>query len=282
MTRRHIDSLATRWSPKTNRAIQVWRVTLAFAIAALWEILPRMGLLDPVFVPPPSRVLWTIAHEWKVSQLGYHTLLSTERALVGFGIASVIGTVLGLLIGGAWPRLAEAIEPLVELFAQANPVVLFHVVLLFFGLGESSKIFVITWMCTWPIMFSAIGGVRQVDSDLIRTTRSFGLSGWRLCFKCLVPAAVPSILTGMRLSGGYAFIMLVATEMMGTSSGLGWYVVQSQESYHAGRIFAGATIITALALLLDVALKRVEKKLIHWQPQFDERRVLFEDVAKAA
>jgi NitT/TauT family transport system permease protein len=224
----------------------------------------------------------TIIHEWRVSELGHNTLLSTERALVGFGIATVVGTVLGLLIGGAWPRIAEAIEPLVELFAQANPVVLFHVVLLFFGIGEGAKIFVIAWMCTWPIMFSAIGGVRQVDSDLIRTTRSFGLRGWGLCVKCLVPAAIPSILTGMRLSGGYAFIMLVATEMMGTSSGLGWYVAQSQESYHAGRIFAGATIITALALLLDVALKRIEKKLIHWQPEFDERRVLIEDVANGS
>jgi NitT/TauT family transport system permease protein len=72
--------------------------------------------------------------------------------------------------------------------------------------------------------------------------------------------------------------MLVATEMMGTSSGLGWFVVQSQESYHAARIFAGATIITALALALDAALKRIERKLIRWKPEFDERRVLIEDV----
>jgi NitT/TauT family transport system permease protein len=194
-------------------------------------------------------------------------------------IAVILGSSLGLLIGGAWPRLAEALEPLVELFAQANPVVLFHVVLLFFGIGESAKVFVIAWMCTWPIMFSAIGGVRQVDPELVRATKSFGIGGFALCVKCLVPAALPSILTGMRLSGGYAFIMLVATEMMGTSSGLGWYVVQSQESYHSGRIFAGATLITILALVLDQILKLLEKRVVRFRPMFDERRVLFEDVA---
>lgn len=259
--------------------IRPLRITVAAALLLVWEFFPRVGLLDIVFVPPPSQVVATIAREWRVSELGYHTLLSTERALYGFGIAVVVGTILGLLIAGAWPRLAEAIEPLVELLAQANPVVLFHVVLLFFGIGESAKIFVIAWMCTWPIMFSAIGGVRQVDPDLVRTTRSFGVSGFVLCWKCLIPAAIPSILTGMRLSGGYAFVMLVATEMMGTSSGLGWFVVQSQESYHAARIFAGATIITALALALDAALKRIERQLIRWKPEFDERRVLIEDVA---
>ncbi|HMA96978.1 MAG TPA: ABC transporter permease [Polyangiaceae bacterium] len=255
------------------------RLALGIALLLFWEVFPRVGLVDIVFVPPPSRVVATIVREWRVSELGYHTLLSTERALVGFGLATAIGTVLGLLIAGAWPRLSEAIEPLVELFAQANPVVLFHIVLLFFGIGEGAKIFVIAWMCTWPILFSAIGGVRQVDPDLVRTTRSFGVNGFTLCWKCLLPGAIPSILTGMRLSGGYAFIMLVATEMMGTSSGLGWFVVQSQESYHAARIFAGATIITALALLLDAALKRFEKRLIQWKPDFDERRVLIEDVA---
>lgn len=258
--------------------VRTARVALLATIVLAWEILPRLGLLDPVFVPPPTQVIATIAHEWHVSHLGHHTLLSTERALVGFGIAVVTGVTLGLLIAGTWPRLSEAVEPLVELFAQANPVVLFHVVLLFFGIGEAAKIFVIAWMCTWPILFSAIGGVRQVDADLIRVARSFDVTGFELCRKCLIPAAIPSILTGMRLSGGYAFVMLVATEMMGTSSGLGWYVVQSQESYHAGRIFAGAVLIAGLAFALDAVFKKLEERLIQWKPAFDERRVLIENV----
>ena len=262
----------------TSRRIPIVRYVLAVALIFGWEYSSRYKLVDPVFIPPPSRILATIAQQWQRGELRQHTWLSTERALGGFLFACVVGPLLGLAIGGTWPRLATALEPTAELCAQANPVVLFHVVLLFFGIGESSKIFVIAWMCTWPIMWSAIGGIQQVDPELVRLARSFGLSGASLVWRCLLPASIPSILTGMRLSGGYAFIMLIATEMMGTSSGLGWFVVQSQESYHAERIFAGATIITMLALTLDWFLKRFEAQLIHWKPTFDERRILIEDV----
>jgi len=260
------------------RHVQRWRWALGLGLILLWECCSRSRLVDPVFVPPPSRILVTVIQQWRVGELAQHTWLSTERAIGGFLAASVIGTLLGVAIGGGWPRLAAALEPMAELFAQANPVVLFHVVLLFLGIGESSKIFVIAWMCTWPIMWSAISGIRQADADLVRVARSFGVSGFELVTKCFIPAALPSILTGMRLSGGYAFIMLIATEMMGTSSGLGWFVVQSQESYHAERIFAGALIITVLALLLDWILKHLELGLVRWKPSFDERRVLIENV----
>lgn len=262
----------------TALRIKLARWAIAAALLGAWEFAPRAGLVDAVFIPPVSRVVVTIVQNWKSSSLGHHAWLSTLRALGGFGVATVVGTVMGVFVAITYPRLADIAETLVELLSQVNPVVLFHIVLLFFGIGESAKIFVIAWMCTWPILFSAIGGVRATDPELVRLGRSFGLDRCALAIHCLIPAALPSILTGMRLSCGYAFIMLVATEMMGTSSGLGWFVVQSQESYHAERIFAGATVITLLALLVDSGLKCLESLLIDWKPEFDERRVLIEDV----
>jgi NitT/TauT family transport system permease protein len=258
------------------------RMIIVVAIAALWEVLPRIGVLDPVFIPPVSRIVDTIIQQMRYGELLHHAALSTQRALGGLAFAIVIGPLLGLLVGGAFPRSAIVLEPVIQLLSQANPVVLFHVILLFLGIGESAKVFIIAWLCTWPIMFSAISGIEQADPDVIRLAQSFGLKGLRLFWRVLLPAATPSILTGIRLSGGYAFVMLVAAEMMGASSGLGWFVVQSQESYHAARIFSGAIVITALALLLDGVLKRAESWLIRWRPSYDERRVLIEDLATAS
>ena len=265
----------------TSHQITGLRWAMVVAIAAGWEIFPRLGLFDPVFIPPVSRIVETIIQQTRYGDLWHHAVLSTQRALGGLAFAIVIGSLLGFLVGGLFPRTAIVIEPLVQLLSQANPVVLFHVVLLFFGIGETAKVFIIAWLCTWPIMFSAIGGIQQVDPDLIKVARSFGLTGISLFRRVVLPAAAPSLLTGIRLSGGYAFVMLVAAEMMGASSGLGWFVVQSQESYHAARIFSGAVVITGLALLLDSVLKRAEGRLIRWRPSYDERRVLIEDLATA-
>jgi NitT/TauT family transport system permease protein len=258
----------------THREVLRAQLLLAGAVLALWELLPRLGWIDPVFIPPPSRVVEALVHLWSLGVLGEHTRLSLGRALGGFGVAVVIGPLLGLALGGWFPRLRQALEPLMEFFSQANPVVLFHVVLLFLGIGESAKVFLIAWLCIWPIAFASIAGVTSVDPELLRAARAFCLSRPALFVRVVVPAALPSIFTALRLAAGQSFIMLIAAEMMGASSGLGWLVVQSQESYHAPRIFAAAALISGLALVTDRILLLLEARLIRWRPPLDEGRVL--------
>lgn len=224
---------------------------------ALWELLPRAGVIDPVFLPPLSTVAETVAGLWQGGDLQTHALVSLRRALGGFLAAVVLGLPLGLVVGGWFPRIQAALEPLMELFAQANPVVLFHIIILFLGIGEGAKTFIIGWLCLWPVAFSAMNGVRNADPLLLKAARSLGVGRLRLFVSVVIPSAAPSIFDGLRLSAGYAFIMLIAAEMMGASSGLGWLVIQAQESYHVARIFAGATVITALALAVDGILKLI-------------------------
>ena len=237
------------------RSITIRRIILLAVALLAWETLPRAEVVDPLFIPPLSGVLTTLVELAGGGELATHTLVSMQRAVLGLAAGALLGLPLGLMLGGWFPRLQTALEPLMELFAQANPLILFHVIILFLGVGEVAKTFIIAWLCLWPITFSTITGIRTVDRSLLKAARSFGLGRCRLFIRVIIPASLPSIFTGFRLSAGYAFIMLIAAEMMGASSGLGWLVIQAQESYHVTRIFAGAFVITLLAIGTDWLLK---------------------------
>ncbi|MBJ6724318.1 ABC transporter permease [Geomesophilobacter sediminis] len=249
---------------KTDRSLLL-QVLAALVFLALWEILPRAGIVDPLFIPPFSGVAGALRDLYASGELATHTRISLIRAGVGLLAAVLVGLPLGLLLGGWFPRLQTATEPLMELFAQANPVILAHIIIFFLGIGEVAKTFIIAWLCIWPVVFSTITGIRTVDASLLKAARSLGLGRWSLFTSVVLPGAAPSIFTGLRLSAGYAFIMLVASEMMGGSNGIGWLIVQSQESYHVTRIFAGATVITLLAVLADLLLKLIERLLVVWE-----------------
>lgn len=246
------------------------KILAIIVFLALWEILPRAGLLNPLFIPPLSGVLAAIRDLYASGELVMHARVSLERAFSGLLAATLIGLPLGLLLGGWFPRIQTASEPLMELFAQANPVILAHIIIFFLGIGQAAKIFTIAWLCVWPITFSTISGIRSVDASLLKAARSLGLGRIQLFVRVILPSAAPSIFTGLRLAAGYAFIMLVASEMMGASSGIGWLIIQSQESYNITRIFAGASVITFLAVVTDSLIKLVEKRVVVWDADVSE------------
>lgn len=241
------------------------------ALLALWEGLPRLGWLDPLFVPPLTRVVGAAWELQALGLLGPSTLVSLQRAAGGFGLGVAAALPLGFVLGGWFPRVTAGVEPLLGLFAQANPLLLFHVVILFLGIGEAAKLFIIAWLCLWPVTFSVLQGLRDVDPVLVKAARSLGLGKLALFGRVVLPSAAPSILTGVRLSAGYAFLMLVAAEMMGASSGLGWLVIQNQESYHAPRIFACAAVVTLMSAAADRLLRVLQRRLLAWQPAGEER-----------
>lgn len=249
----------------------VWhKIAAILLFLALWEILPRTGLVNPLFIPPFSGVVTALRELYASGELVTHTRLSLARAFVGLGAAVLVGLPLGLLLGGWFPRIQTATEPLMELFAQANPVILAHIIIFFLGIGEAAKTFIIAWLCIWPIAFSTITGIRTVDGSLLKAARSLGLGRWQLFRRVVLPSAAPSIFTGLRLAAGYAFIMLVASEMMGGSNGIGWLIVQSQENYHITWIFAGAAVITLLAVATDSLIKLVERRVVVWDVEENE------------
>jgi ABC-type nitrate/sulfonate/bicarbonate transport system permease component len=149
---------------------------------------------------------------------------------------------LGVLLG--WYRPLEAyLNPLLQLLRQTNPVSLFPAFILFFGIGYATNVAIIYWVVVWPILLGTVNGVKQADPALVKYARSVGLPDWLIFTKVVLPSAVPSIITGMRLAATYSFLMLVVSEMVGASSGLGYLIVNAQYLLSVHLLYVGVIVL---------------------------------------
>ncbi|MBP2707724.1 ABC transporter permease [Microbispora sp. RL4-1S] len=241
------------------------RRTLALVLlAAAWEVLPRTGLVDPVFVPPLSQVLAAWYDLLLSGQLAEHFEASLIRSLGGFGLAIVVAIPLGLAIG--WYRpVADFLSPVLELFRNTSAVALLPVFILILGLGEPSKIVFVFYACSWPILLNTISGVKTVEPLLVKSARSMGLGPLRLFQKVILPAAVPTVFTGVRLAGATSILVLLFAEMVGAKAGLGYLVQDAQFNFRIPDMYAGIITISALGLLFNLLLLRVERRFSTWR-----------------
>ncbi|MEV6801710.1 ABC transporter permease [Micromonospora rifamycinica] len=240
------------------------RTAALAALAAIWETAPRVGLVDRVFLPPLSEVLvawWALLTS---GQLADHVGASLTRSLSGLGLAVLTAIPLGLLIG--WYRpLAELLSPLLEVFRNTAALALLPVFVLILGLGETSKIALVLYACSWPILLNTIAGVKGVDPLLVRSARSMGLNHLRLFQKVILPAAVPTVFTGVRLAGAYSILVLVAAEMVGAKAGLGYLVNYAQYNFAIPDMYAGIITISAIGLVVNQLLVVVERRFSTWR-----------------
>ncbi|MDM0035281.1 ABC transporter permease [Variovorax sp. J22P271] len=231
---------------------------------ALWEALPRLGIVSEAYLSPPSAVLSSIVQLLDNGQLWKHVAASLQRSLWGLVLASSAGVVLGLLVGG-FRRLAAIVDPLLQLFRQTSAFALFPVFILFLGIGELSKVAIIFWASFWPVLLSTVSGVKQVDRLLVNSALSMGASRRFVFFKVVLPASLPSILTGVRLAGAYSITALVAAEMIGAHSGLGFLTLNSQETFQIPTMYAGILLLAVLGLVLNYLLASLERRLLRWR-----------------
>ncbi|WP_180277909.1 MULTISPECIES: ABC transporter permease subunit [unclassified Clostridium] len=193
--------------------------------------------------------------------------ISIFRAMSGFVIASFIGIPLGLLLGGWFRKLKLALDVLLEVCSQINPFLMFHLVVLFFGIGEFSKISILVWTCLWPIIFSTISGINNVNPQLVKVGRTFGLGRVSMFIKIVLPATAPGIFNGLRLAAGYSLLMLTAAEMMGSKSGLGYIIINSQENFRITEMYAAVLIIAFVALIVDYIMVSIEKRFVIFESE---------------
>ena len=231
---------------------------------ALWEALPRLGIVSDAYLSPPSAVLASIGQLLDNGQLWKHVAASLQRSLWGLVLASSAGVLLGLLIGG-FRRLAAIVDPVLQLFRQTSAFALFPVFILFLGIGELSKVAIIFWASFWPVLLSTVSGVKQVDRLLVNSALSMGASRRFVFFKVVLPASLPSIFTGVRLAGAYSITALVAAEMIGAHSGLGFLTLNSQETFQIPTMYAGILLLAVLGLLLNYLLALLERRLLRWR-----------------
>jgi NitT/TauT family transport system permease protein len=230
----------------------------------LWEALPRLGIVNPGYLSPPSAVVGAIFDLAENGALLKHLEASLWRSLAGLALAIVFGVGLGLLMGW-FARLESVLDPLLQLFRQTSALALFPVFILFLGIGEGSKIAIIFWACFWPILLSTISGVKQVDTLLINSALSMGANRRFLFLKIVLPSASPSIFTGVRLAGAYCITALVAAEMIGAHSGLGFLTLNSQEVFQIPSMYAGILLLALVGLALNFLLALLERRFTRWR-----------------
>lgn len=243
-----------------------WKSLAVLLFLALWELGP-IYLASPatrVFLPPLHEVLAAGAKLLEAGQLQNHLQASLTRSVSGFSIAVVSAVVLGLLI--AWYGwLSSFLNPLLELFRNTATLALLPVFTLLLGIGEESKITIVAYAAFFPVLLNTIAGVRTVDPLLIRAARSLGLNSFRLFQKVILPSAVPTIFTGIRMAGTSSILVLIAAEMVGAKAGLGYLIVNAQMSFLIPDMYAGILTVSILGLAVNVLLVALERHFSRWR-----------------
>ncbi|MGL6234063.1 MAG: ABC transporter permease [Segniliparus sp.] len=236
------------------------------ALLLLWEIAPRAGLVDSVFLPPLSEVLKA---GWKLignGQLAEHLGASLARASLGFAVAILLGVPLGLAI--AWfPRVADYVNPVLELFRNTAPLALLPVFVLVLGIGETSKVSLVLYAAVFPVVLGTIAGVRAVDPLLVKAARSMGFGHVALFAKVVLPSAVPSVFTGVRQAAAASILVLIAAEMVGARAGLGYLITAAQSSFAIPDMYVGVLAIALIGFLVNAVIVALERRASRWREQ---------------
>ncbi|QDR79286.1 ABC transporter permease [Sporomusa termitida] len=248
--------------------VSILERTLGIMIVVLvWELAPRLELVDSFLLPPFSEVIQSLFRIIASGEIFKHFSISISRSLTGFFIGIGIAIPLGIFMGW-YSKLEEVVDPLVQACRNSSVLALYPVFLLFFGLGETSKMAIIIWGTIWPSLLNTISGVKNTDPLLIKAARSMGVSKLTLLYKVIAPSALPSILTGVRLSAASSILVLVAAEMIGANAGLGFMIFYFQERYAVPEMYAGIITMSLLGVTVNYLLVALEKRLTGWKEKF--------------
>jgi ABC-type nitrate/sulfonate/bicarbonate transport system permease component len=236
------------------------------AVLLAWQLLVTNGVVDTPSVPAVSEIFAVWVDLLTSGQLLTDLWASLLRVFIGFGIASVVGTVLGIAMG--YSRLAfNLLEPLTELLRPIPSPAYVPLAILFLGLGEEMKIFVIAFSCTFPILLNTFSAVRSVDPVLVNTGRTFGASRRQQIWKIYLPSALPGIMTGLRVALGIGLILVVIAEMVASSNGIGYFILNAQRLFMVPEMFAGIATLAITGYILNQVFITAERRLLRWQPR---------------
>jgi ABC-type nitrate/sulfonate/bicarbonate transport system permease component len=224
----------------------------------------RVGLINPAMIPTPVDV---IEAGWELRNVvPLDIAVSLLRALEGFAIAAVLGVLLGCLCGSS--RLAEdVIDPILELIRPIPPLAFLPIFIIWFGLGELSKVLMIAFSAFFVIYVNTYQGVRYADPLLMRAALSLGASKRRAFFTISLPSATPEIFTGLRLGMGMSFFVLVAAELLAADSGMGFRIQEARWQFRIDRMIWGAVEIGVIGFILFSMLHAAEARLLAWKPK---------------
>jgi ABC-type nitrate/sulfonate/bicarbonate transport system permease component len=248
-----------------HEGVIIGGAAVVVALAA-WQASWSAGKISPLFFTGPSAVLKRFAEEWTDGRLKADLVYSGTNFVVGVGAAIATGVVLGVAIGW-YRRLAMVTEPFMNALYATPRVALVPLILIWFGIGMWSKVFIVFINAVFPVLINTIGGVRATDADLLRAARAYCASDWQIFKTVAIPGAVPFILTGVRQAVALGLIGVVVGEMFGGSEGIGYMVNYGGQTFQTDAVFLGVIIIALAGIVLTMLAEQLEKRFSRWRPQ---------------
>ncbi|WP_157014605.1 ABC transporter permease [Mesorhizobium xinjiangense] len=233
-------------------------------IILLWELGSRTGFISDIALPAPSQALAALVDLVKTGMLWKHLEASLFRLVVGWTLGSLLGVAVGLFIG-LFSLARAGLLPLVSALFPIPKIALLPLFIIWFGIGEGSKVATILFGTFFPTVIATYGGVDNVDRNLIRMGQSFGLSWLSIVRKIILPGAMPAILSGFRISSSIAIVLLVAAEMIGAEYGIGAYVLMAGALFATDQLIAGVALLSALGLIIGWLIGRAERYFLSWR-----------------
>ncbi|HVJ41867.1 MAG TPA: aliphatic sulfonate ABC transporter permease SsuC [Dongiaceae bacterium] len=251
-------------SPVANGLLP-WLLPVLLVI--VWEIAARSGLLSSRVLPAPSAVALAGWSSLRDGSLLHHVAISTGRAFYGLVIGGGLGFVLGLLTG-ALPLAEKLLDSSMQMLRTIPHLAIIPLVILWFGIGEEAKIFLVAIGVLFPIYLNTFHGIRTVDASLVEMAKVYGLSGRALYWRVLLPGALPSILVGLRYALGIMWLTLIVAETISASSGLGYMTMNAREFLQTDVVLLGILAYALLGKLADLATRWLERWALSWHPAY--------------
>lgn len=234
----------------------------------VWWGITAAGLVKPLFVPSPASIVQKFVDVWNNGFTGtplwQHVLISTARVFGAFLLACAIGIPLGLAMGMS-PLIRGIFDPPIEFYRPIPPLAYLPLMIIWFGIGETSKVLLIFLSVFAPIALGARAGVRSAAIEQIHAAYSFGATRWQVMRHVILPSAMPEILTAMRIGIGFGWTTLVAAEMVAATKGLGYMVLSASQFLQTSTVIMGIFVIAAIAYAFDMLMRFLERRLVPWK-----------------
>jgi len=253
-------------SPGTAASLRAASVVLFFA--AWWGVsllnAHVFKVFNPVLLPDPWVVLRAGIAMAATGELFQHIGASLARVVQGFLIAAVAGVLVGMAVGRS-RVLEHLVDPSIEMLRPIPPLAFLPLMVLWFGIGEASKVAFIAYAAFFPIFTTTLEGIKYVDPLLVRAAASLGAGDRRVFWHVILPAATPSIITGLRLGFGLSFFVIVAAEFIAADRGLGFLINDARTFFLVANMLLGAAVIGLIGFGVNVGLRRIESRLLRWR-----------------
>lgn len=243
-------------------------LVLPLVIIGIWQIVSSYGLVSATVLPSPLQIVTTFYHLIINGVLLENLKISIYRALAGFFLGGSIALILGFTVGFS-KQFESYLDPTMQMLRTIPSLAVTPLFILWFGFDELSKILLIAFASFFPLYVNTYNGIRSVDMRLFEVAQVLEFNRWKKLTKLILPSALGHILVGIRLSLGIAWLSLVVAELMGSSSGVGYMIMDARQFSQTDKVFVGIIIFGVVGKLTDSLVRLLEKKLLKWQTNFE-------------